>query len=108
MAHSRPNASMSLAFIAAMLMIPAAVAHDWYPRECCRDNDCAPVERAEALPDGSLRLTSRVGTTIVPVSFPRQASPDHQMHICMIRFSHFDDMRPVCFFVPPTAMPTPS
>ena len=86
--------------------IPAAVVHHWYPRECCRDNDCAPVERAERLPDGSLRLTSRVGTTVVLVSFPRQPSPDGQMHICMIRYSHFDDMRPVCLFVPPAMTPS--
>ncbi len=81
-------------------MIPAAVAHDWYPRLCCHGNDCAPVERAEALPDGSWRMTSRVGTTDVPADFPRRASPDHQMHICMARFSHLDGMRPVCLFVP--------
>ena len=27
------------------------------------------------------------------------------MHICMIRYSHFDDMRPVCPFVPPAMIP---
>ena len=70
--------------------------------------DRAPVERAERLPDGSLRLTSRVGTTVVLASFPRLPSPDGQMHICMIRYSHFDDMRPVCLFVPPAMLPKPS
>ena len=94
--------------MAMMLMIQAAAAHDWYPRECCSGIDCAPVERLEALPDSSLRLTSRIGTTIVPASFPRQESPDHQMHICMVRYSHFDDMRPVCLFVPPTQIQPPS
>jgi len=99
---------VKLGLIAVMLMVSAAPAHEWYPRECCQDLDCAPVERAEPLPDGSLRVTSKVGTTIVPASFPRQASPDHQMHICMARFSHLDDMRPVCLFVPGAAMQTPS
>jgi hypothetical protein len=60
------------------------------------------------LPDGSLRLTSRVGTTDVPTWFPRLESPDQQMHICMVRYSHLDGMRPVCFFVPPPARQTPS
>jgi hypothetical protein len=60
------------------------------------------------LPDGSLRLTSRVGTTDVPTSFPRLESPDQQMHICMVRYSHLDGMRPVCFFVPPPTRQTPS
>ena len=90
-----------LGVIAVMLMIPAATAHEWYPRECCGKMDCAPVERVEQLSDGSLRVTSRVGITDVPASFPRQMSPDHQMHICMVRYSHFDGMRPVCLFVPP-------
>src|SRR5262245_50008408 len=108
MPRSRISATTSFGFVGAMLLIPAAVAHDWYPRECCRDQDCAPVERAEPLPDGALRLTSRVGTTVVPASFPRQASPDGQMHICMIRYSHLDDMRPVCLFVPPDMIPKPS
>jgi hypothetical protein len=73
--------------IAMMLMMQAAAAHDWYPRECCSGIDCAPVERFEALPDGSLRLTSRVGTTIVPAAFPHQESPDHQMLEGLIRGS---------------------
>ena len=70
--------------------------------------DCAPVERAETLPNGGLRVTSRVGTTIVPPSFPRQESPDQFMHICMVRYSHLDDMRPVCFFVPPEPSAPPA
>jgi hypothetical protein len=97
-----------LGLVAAMLMASPVAAHDWYPRACCHDMDCAPVERAETLPDGSLRLTSRVGITDVPPSFPRQESPDGRMHICMARYSHFDGMRPVCFFVPPMLKPAPS
>jgi hypothetical protein len=89
-------------------MIPAAAAHDWYPRDCCHDVDCAPVERVEVLADGVLRLTTRVGTTEVPASFPRQPSPDGQIHVCMVRYSHLDNMRPVCLFVPPAMIPKPS
>ena len=78
-----------------------APAHDWYPPECCHELDCAPVERVETMADGALRLTSKVGTTDVPASFPRRASPDQRMHVCMTRFSHYDVMLPVCLFVPP-------
>jgi hypothetical protein len=102
------NGAARLGLVAAALIAPAASAHDWYPRECCSEIDCAPVERAETLPDGALRLTSRVGTTDVPASFPRMESPDQQMHICMVRYSHLDGMRPVCFFVPPPTRQTPS
>ncbi len=94
--------------LATMAAASAAAAHDWYPRECCHDLDCAPVEVVRELPDGALELTSRVGTTIVPAAFPRQPSPDGLMHICMVRYSHLDGMRPVCLFVPSHMIPRPS
>ncbi len=101
MTRSRANGSARFCITAAaLLMTPAVAAHDWYPRECCHNLDCAPVDRAELLPDGSLRLTSKVGTTVVSPSFPRQQSQDYQMHICMARFSHLDIMHPICLFVP--------
>jgi hypothetical protein len=87
MTRSRANGSARFCITAAaLLMTPAVAAHDWYPRECCHNLDCAPVDRADLLPDGSLRLTSKVGTTVVPPSFPRQQSQDYQMHICMARW----------------------
>src|SRR5437867_305061 len=105
MSDSRANIVMTTALVGATLMSSGAVAHDWYPRACCGGVDCAPVERVESLPDGSLRLTSKVGTTDVPTSFPRERSPDDQMHICMVRYSHLGGMRPICLFVP---VPPPS
>ena len=102
------NGFVKPGLVAALLTASAATAHEWYPRECCSEMDCAPVERVEALPDGSEQVTSRVGTTVVPASFPRQPSPDDQMHICMVRYSHLDGMRPVCFFVPMDELRTPS
>ena len=106
MAGSRTNELIRVAVIAVMVMPSAAVAHEWYPRECCGNFDCAPVERVELLADGSQRLTSRIGTTVVPESFPRGASPDNQMHIRMLRYSHLDGMRPTCLFVPIDEMET--
>jgi hypothetical protein len=108
MARRRTVRSPRLGLVALLLLIPAAAAHDWYPRECCHDVDCAPVEKAETLPNGSLRLTSRVGTTDVPPSFPRRPSPDQRMHVCMVRYSHLAGMEPVCLFVPPAMIPRPS
>ena len=108
MRDSRASVVMATMLTAATLMVSSAAAHDWYPRECCHNIDCAPVERVEPLPDGSLRVTSRVGTTVVPTSFPRQPSPDDQMHICMVRYSHLDSMRAICRFVPTEATPPPS
>ena len=94
--------------LAALAVAEPAGGHGWYPKECCHDIDCAPVQRVEVLPGDVLRVTSKVGTTEVPPSFPRQPSPDGNMHICMVRYSHLDNMRPVCFFVPPAMIPRPS
>ena len=98
---------MALALLVTTVVASEATSHEWYPRDCCGNMDCAPVDRIESMPDGYLRLTSRVGTTVVSPSFPRQRSPDKQMHICMVRYSHLDNMRPVCLFVP-DAPETPS
>ena len=54
------------AAISLLALAPPASAHAWYSRECCGEMDCAPVERVEVLPEGALRVTSRVGTTVVP------------------------------------------
>ena len=91
----------------AMVVSAGATAHEWYPRECCGKLDCAPVERVETMSDGSLRLTSRVGTTVVPASFPRRPSRDSRMHVCTVRYSHLDNMQPTCLFVPTNVLPAP-
>ena len=63
-----------------MLMIPAATAHEIGNHGSVAGRpDCAPVESLnQPLPDGSLRPTSRVGTTWIPAPFPRQESRDNQ------------------------------
>src|SRR5262245_22861336 len=87
--------------VAALLTTAAATAHEWYPPDCCAANESAPVERLAPLADGAIRMTSRVGTTVVPTAFPRRESHDDRMHICMVRFGYHDVMLPVCLFVPP-------
>jgi hypothetical protein len=100
-------------FLSLMFATPA-VAHDWYPFECCSGLDCAPVEKAEvvrssiyaglaALPNqsaGDLIVTSRHGSAIVPSDLPRRESKDHRMHVCM-RPQSSGQMRVICIFLPP-------
>jgi hypothetical protein len=90
--------------IGLSITLAPATSHEWYPRECCGNVDCAPVEHVEELADGYQRFTTRVGTTIVPPHFPSRLSPDDRMHVCMVRFSHSDIFRPVCVFLPLTNM----
>ena len=78
-----------------------AKAHGWYPKECCSNRDCAPVESvAQFVSVGGglpqLVVTSKFGTTIIPHDFPVRDSKDARMHICM------SDVDLICFFMPPS------
>jgi hypothetical protein len=86
-----------------------AQSHDWYPRECCSGQDCAPVESmTRYLPDtgGRERLvvTTKHGTAFVPDKFPLRPSPDGRIHVCIDRDmtpDAFGDTKLKCLFVPP-------
>lgn len=89
------------ALIAAVAPAAPAMAHDWYPLECCHSMDCAPVDKVEiiqpalpaassfvgtpaiAAPPSAMLVTSKNGTVLVPANFPRRESKDHRMHVCM-------------------------
>jgi hypothetical protein len=82
-------------------------AHDWYPMECCHEQDCAPVisatseveATADALMPAQLVVTTKFGTVAVPHGFERKPSPDGRMHAC-IRKDGNGDLWLICFFVP--------
>jgi hypothetical protein len=107
---------MSKRWLLAFLLAAAtpAVAHDWYPMECCHEMDCAPVDHAEMVPtptqadpkgDGNdapatMIVTTKHGTVVVPGNFPRRESKDHRMHACMMPGSG-GKMQLICIFMPP-------
>lgn len=100
-------ASLGLAFAWAFWFNPAQ-AHDWYPKECCHDNDCAPVEsvsRSSSLAATSelpsMVVTTKHGTAIVPPNLPRRESKDNRMHACM-NSGPMGKMQLICIFTPPT------
>jgi hypothetical protein len=103
------TAALALFVVTAALLLTAfsAPAHDWYPRECCSGQDCAPVDSAvmawNATTERSeLVVTTKHGTVRVPPSFPRQPSPDGRMHACMV----WDDaggMSLLCLWMPPSS-----
>ncbi len=57
----------------------SASAHEWYPRLCCSDRDCHPVDCAEVRKDPSgwlwrgVHFDDRV----------RDAAPDGACHVCI-------------------------
>ena len=99
----------TLALLALAIPIPAD-AHDWYPMECCHQMDCAPVDHAEtvkgqlyagmgyaqSLAPGTLIVTTRHGTAVVPPDMQRRESKDNQMHACLRAG------KVICIFLPPS------
>src|SRR5262245_43060414 len=92
----------------ACAMFAPAQAHDWYPKECCHDNDCAPVEsvaRTSSLAASSelpsTVVTTKHGTAVLPPNLPRRESKDNRMHACM-NPGPMGKMQLICIFTPPT------
>ncbi len=97
------------AIMFAMIMLAVATyvhAHDWYPMECCHQQDCAPVDSATSemppmvegmsLVPPLMVVTTRFGSAVVPYNFKMRQSPDGRMHACII------NGQLVCLFMPPS------
>ena len=86
-----------LAAAVMLLLNGAAVAHSWYPKECCHDKECRPVPCAELHYDGD---SVRYGRIYFSKRMIRQ-SHDEGCHVC-----YADPMGsiipsvPFCVFVP--------
>ena len=85
---------------------PSSIAaHEWYPKECCNDHDCVPVESVErVVPSGGgepyLVVKSTRGNAVIRSNFPVRQSKDGRMHICIGHYDR-DESEPICFFAPP-------
>ena len=105
-----PHVAATLVGCVSSLMCLPAYPHDWYPHDCCHDQDCSPVDKVTWFtPSGGGRplmiISTRHGTAIVPDDLPTQQSNDGRMHACL-RHSLGDpyvDVSVICFFVPPPA-----
>lgn len=96
-----------LAIVAGALLLKALVtpahSHGWYDKSCCSDNDCAPVEKIEQVPEG-LKVTTKHGTVIVPTNFTRRPSQDSDFHACIGKgdgeFAPAGEPYLICFYEP--------
>jgi hypothetical protein len=81
-----------------------AYAHDWYPFECCAQNDCMPAGAVEV--DGRGAMTVIVGDRRIeiPADFTLRLSPDSRTHVCFRLYPNEIDgsiiVTPVCLFRP--------
>ena len=75
-----------------------AIAHDWYPSECCSGVDCAPVSATGFVQPPAvgvlgppsahastplMSVTTPRGTVVVPPNFRRRESKDNGLHACI-------------------------
>lgn len=74
-------------------------AHHWYPRECCQQIDCAPLNRKDILSaQGGWYI--RPSRETIPYFDSRvRSSPDGQFHRCIEEFWE-PSSRTRCLFVP--------
>jgi len=102
------------ALLAAPILASAPHAHkhvdsdgtvvDWYPVECCHDEDCRPVAHVERVPHG-LSMTAVDGIAVhIGPNKQRRRSLDMRWHVCVVP-EEIDDLGPrvVCVFEPPNS-----
>jgi len=101
------SALVALPVLFGTAALAPANGHDWYPKECCHDKDCAPVESMTRISpaDGGnayVVVTSKHGKAILRRNFPLRESKDSRVHVCL---SHYDtgDKEIICIFMPPGA-----
>lgn len=88
--------------VATLLLSGEASSHDWYPRECCSHDDCAPADSVERRDDGSYRVTSRGFSVIIDSNFNGwRESLDGQVHVCIIQSGPLRG-KLLCAFRPPS------
>lgn len=82
-----------------MLSTCTALAHSWYPSDCCSGQDCFSADSFERDSHGDITVTVGNRRIWLPRSFPIRPSPDHLIHICYV-----DDESSIpvtkCLFVP--------
>lgn len=91
------------AFATALLWGVPASAHSWYPRECCGQQDCEPVEGATLVPSAGgasqLVVSTKHGQISIPADIRVRPSEDGRMHVCM-GYDAFGARDVLCFFMP--------
>jgi hypothetical protein len=77
----------------------AALAHSWYPIECCDGKDCMKVDRIERTADGGMWMYAGQLQVQVPKGFTQRPSRDNDSHVC-VRKNGDGSYVPRCVFMP--------
>lgn len=65
--------------------LAGVMAHQWYPKTCCNDQDCFAADRVERHDDGTLEIHAGPVRVIVPPGFEARTSRDNRIHVCVWR-----------------------
>jgi len=91
------SGALALAITAVSATI--AIAHSWYPVECCSGRDCMRVDRVEQMTDGGMRMFAGNIQVQVPKGFTQRPSRDNDTHVC-VRENGDGSYAPRCVFIP--------
>lgn len=87
-----------------LLLVSPLRAHSWYDPACCFESDCAEATQIQATRDGTLVVTTKIGTAVYPPGFEKikENNHDNRVHACMsispIPGSNFHT--PFCLYIP--------
>lgn len=75
--------------LSILLSAPAALAHSWYPKDCCHGEDCVPVNSIEKIPGKPYQIwhTDKFGPVQVDDTVMKdrsRVSEDGGYHICAV------------------------
>jgi hypothetical protein len=73
---------------------------DWYPHDCCHDQDCRPVTRVLQAPQGLWLTTDDGVTVLIGPKDQRRPSQDARWHICISPDIELQTDRIICIFEP--------
>lgn len=79
--------------LAAVMLASQALAHSWYPSECCGQQDCKPVPCDQLVEDRDGWLYLPTGNRFAPLQV--QPSWDRYCHVCL----GLIDKRSLCAFI---------
>ncbi len=79
-----------VAIIATMLVAPV---HNWYPSQCCGQQDCRPVPCDQLVEDRNGWLFIPTGNRFTPLQV--KPSEDRYCHVCL----GLTDKRSLCAFI---------
>jgi hypothetical protein len=74
--------SGGVAFLFVGITCSLALAHSWYPIECCHNQDCVVADGISTNGSGETIVTVGDLNIRVPPSFTPRPSPDNHVHIC--------------------------